>query len=845
MSRYGISKYGTSYYGPDNAVNYVANNFVASPTGYGELTISWTTPTGSWSKIMLVRNPYGFPVNISDGIVIKLGSTTDFAYFDGAPSIVKDSNLEQEAFFYYSLFVFETVQFTWIKVGEAIGVSVKDYNQADNMYDYLPAIYKITQPYSATSEGWDNDQLYRFLSIFGFELDYLKTLTTLLNYRYDTKKTSALLIPTMLYQFGIPYDDSLGVQRNRALLASAPSIQKQKGSYRGLIDYLKAYTGYGVPENVGSASFNGVQPGGNLFLDNDSSSFEQSIGTWTSTTANLSNPTVREVRYVSITSNVATVTFDIAHNYVVGNVVTITGTPFPVFNSTFTITAVGTNTISFALTQSDLVKTYAYNYATNAFGIATPSPAPWSQVINTLYYNEQKGILSVVNNSTSSQDLVLYCGADDPIQKGIPVKQNISYSFAVYTAKSTTARNVKCSIVWYDRFGAIISTSDGTGIGIVSNNTTSFSASYHPFVTDTAPSGAYYAVPKITIASSAGSASNEIHYFDCANFGTGLYSYEDARNLHITLRANRINELYNPNFTFFLTGQNWTTTGGTNNWALTSILAPNVEVFSTVDATIASGVATLTLNHYHSYAVGDYVYVSNVAGTGITGSNYNGAQTITARTATSISFATAGADQATAATTAGTVWEVGDTLQVTSTGTSCELDSSKVHIYYPNTSYTFSAYVQDASAAQTNQLVTAKIFWYNGANVLINGSTAIGTPVTTSDNTVWYRVSVTGTAPSQAEYAIGALTWNATAVGKKLNIDQALFENNPYVLDYFDGNGGAEPPSSYLWQGTAGKSRSHFYSNFYNTEKRLLLEGIDPYVMRGTNYIFYFGYQYT
>ena len=58
----------------------------------------------------------------------------------------------------------------------------------------------------------------------------------------------------------------------------------------------------------------------------------------------------------------------------------------------------------------------------------------------------------------------------------------------------------------------------------------------------------YYAVPVITVSSVANAASNEHHYFDNCQFeqATSVTDFDEARQAHITLKANRINELINP-----------------------------------------------------------------------------------------------------------------------------------------------------------------------------------------------------------------------------------------------------------------------------------------------------------
>jgi hypothetical protein len=78
MSRYGLNYYNLAYYGPDNPVSFVATNFTADPTDYGTIQLSWNSAAGEWSKVRLVRNPYGFPVNAFDGdVLVSAAKETD------------------------------------------------------------------------------------------------------------------------------------------------------------------------------------------------------------------------------------------------------------------------------------------------------------------------------------------------------------------------------------------------------------------------------------------------------------------------------------------------------------------------------------------------------------------------------------------------------------------------------------------------------------------------------------------------------------------------------------------------------------------------------------------------
>jgi hypothetical protein len=819
MSRYGLNYYYEAYYGTDNPIKFDATPFTATPSNYGSILLNWVDPGGSWSQLVITRNSYGFPVNPYDGIqVLTVNNGAD------PVSYIDSTSLAQGQFYYYTIFVYNLTQYAWNSAGTAMGLSVKNYGNTTKLYNYLPEIYKISTPYSPSSD-WSNSDLYSFLSNFGFQLDYEQTLIDLLVNKYNITAVSGKLIPTMLNQFGQTYEPAIGLEQNRILLRDSVTLTKQKGSKQGLSAYIKDFTGWGIPVPISGTpnpSTNGIVIGHNLMLDYNDSSFEEGPGQWISSdgSADIDQLDSLNIQSVSLTSNVATLVIG-PHYYDVGNTITISGLPYPLFNTAtpVTLTAVDqTNTISFALVGTNLISSSGYSASTGAYGIVTPYPAPWVEpTAPTLFPNKSTGILALYNTSASTQTITAYCGDDAPITKGVPVTAATTYTFSIYIAKGATARSVTPQIKWFTRFGIYISTSSGSA---VTNTSAVFSSSYRPYVSAAAPAGAYYACPGVSIASVGGTATNEHHYFDAAQFeaASSPTSFDDARNLHLTLRANRINELINPHFASPITP--WTVTGASSTID-TTIQEPQVSVYSVASTTILSNTATVTLSTPHILKVGSSVILSGITGSGVTAANYNGARTITAVTITSFSFAVTATNQSTTNTT-GTAWGAGNALKLTSTGTSVAVKSwdgsttsQLMGIYYPNTSYTFSVYAKTASTTET---VTVKINWYNISNTLISSSIGTSTTVT---STTWARPYVTGTAPATAAYATVEFNWTTTS-GNVLSLDEALFENNGQVLSYFDGSNGQAISTDLLWEGgVLNGSRSHYYKNRYITQTRL------------------------
>jgi hypothetical protein len=272
MARYGIDYYGLSNYGSGGVavVDFDASPVLATPTGYGQITVTWTPPTGDWSRLRVVRNTYGFPLSVDDGAIVadepknfSLGS-----YIDNG-EVPNNIGLRQGISYHYSIFVLDAQSESWIKAGNALGISVKNYGSLDFMYNNLPAIYRNTQLASVTDNN-ENPDLRAFLSVFAFAYDLYKTNAELSYKSYDTAITYAPIVPEIMRQFGLAFEPELGLQQSRIFLRNAIHINKQKGSLQGIKDFIKAFTGYDEVTTAGK----------NLMLDYNDSSFEEGLGNW-------------------------------------------------------------------------------------------------------------------------------------------------------------------------------------------------------------------------------------------------------------------------------------------------------------------------------------------------------------------------------------------------------------------------------------------------------------------------------------------------------------------------------------------------------------------------------------
>lgn len=266
MSRYGSNFYSDigsalTYYGESSGVVFDTSPFLARPTNYGEVTLTWTRPaTGSsLSLLRLVRNTYGHPESPIDGSVLFDMSIND------SPTKWVDSGLSEGIFYYYTLYATDPTG-AWGFAGTAETYSARRWGLSENMWDLIPTFMKTQYTFDAS--GVENEAMKRWVSLYGFELDCVRTEVELLGKSHDVNYMKHSLIPLGLAQYGMTYEPSIGVANNRKLLRNAGEIVSLRGTRASVENYISSITGWGVEARIGS----------NIMLNHNDSSFEEGPG---------------------------------------------------------------------------------------------------------------------------------------------------------------------------------------------------------------------------------------------------------------------------------------------------------------------------------------------------------------------------------------------------------------------------------------------------------------------------------------------------------------------------------------------------------------------------------------
>ena len=107
MAIYGVDFYGISFYGANTLVDFDASPFLATSTDYNEIELRWTEPSGSWSTLRLLRNPFGFPMTPDDGdLLVEAIPADDVTFYLDRGQVPSNSGLIPGHTYYYSIFIY-------------------------------------------------------------------------------------------------------------------------------------------------------------------------------------------------------------------------------------------------------------------------------------------------------------------------------------------------------------------------------------------------------------------------------------------------------------------------------------------------------------------------------------------------------------------------------------------------------------------------------------------------------------------------------------------------------------------------------------------------------------------
>lgn len=215
-----------------------ASFFEATPFDYGIVDVSWGLTLYDVSatevrpyEVVLCYSPDGCPETIGEGFVLLETRTQNtYRHFQA-----------QSPWSYYTLFVrfkgglsnsdyYEPVAKLTVLVPNNLG-------STDDLYSKIPEVYRY-------QDESGNGDLYKYLSIFGWDIDRARTLIDFLMAMKDPRVANGETLDAISSDLGLNLlSEELGPSRLRGYIDNIGTIRKEKGTYAGTIKAIQAIAG--------------------------------------------------------------------------------------------------------------------------------------------------------------------------------------------------------------------------------------------------------------------------------------------------------------------------------------------------------------------------------------------------------------------------------------------------------------------------------------------------------------------------------------------------------------------------------------------------------------------------
>jgi len=295
--------------------------FEATATTHSSVSLSWSsflienpaTKEGgdtSIRDVVVVYSKTGAPETVADGVIIKEQIYTDTTY------AVTHTGVPSGEWAYYSLFLHWNQNGTgpagvnWYERVATLQELVPfNHHTTDALWERIPSHHRIADINGADTdpEGLSRGYLYRYLDIFGFEFDRIRTLLNSVVQQYDPEKTETESIDQLATMFGLEVSiQDLGTSRIRQILKDIAYYRQRKGTLEATKQYLIAVTGSEVDVIESTSSprytFNIHAEKANLVAD---SLFviESATKKWDLTTQTASVAYTKSGQYITVTNS--------------------------------------------------------------------------------------------------------------------------------------------------------------------------------------------------------------------------------------------------------------------------------------------------------------------------------------------------------------------------------------------------------------------------------------------------------------------------------------------------------------------------------------------------------------
>jgi hypothetical protein len=228
----------------------------AEATGYSTITLDWQingslatviTATPQVTALLLVYSPVGAPQTVADGTLLNNITSAAGTYVH--------TGLNSGSWAYYSLFSqYEGIGVnSWYElIGSTEVLVPKNYGSTDDLWKRIPRHYRLADESSGnTPSSNDGDghplvggPLYRTLSVFGWDIDKMRTLVDYQMVAKDPANAATEALNALAFEVGLPITATdLGPIRLRNALWNVRTNTSTKGTLAGVERTLSNLTG--------------------------------------------------------------------------------------------------------------------------------------------------------------------------------------------------------------------------------------------------------------------------------------------------------------------------------------------------------------------------------------------------------------------------------------------------------------------------------------------------------------------------------------------------------------------------------------------------------------------------
>jgi hypothetical protein len=201
-------------------------------------------------EFVIVASQYGEPITVLDGTTVQRYNYTSYSnsysYYTDDPFL----NVKPGDWVYFSIFFQYQQQVTgidlsWYERLATLSVQIPFlHNSKDSLWSKIPEYYRQKDNELADPFYQDQGPLYRFLDLFGWEMDRTRSLIDSVITAKDPLISHSSTIEQLCQTFGTEINTTaLGTAKARALLSNIGYLRQRKGTYGCAIAYINALTG--------------------------------------------------------------------------------------------------------------------------------------------------------------------------------------------------------------------------------------------------------------------------------------------------------------------------------------------------------------------------------------------------------------------------------------------------------------------------------------------------------------------------------------------------------------------------------------------------------------------------